>query len=66
MGGLLIVLNEPLAKLLHMFYHKLVGFQSAREKLQRTELIFIINGAIVMVMYAWNLRNVLTVPIPGY
>jgi hypothetical protein len=65
LGGLLIILNEPLAKLLHMFYHKLVGFQSTKEKLQRTKLIFIINGTIVMIMYAWNLHNVLAAPIPG-
>jgi hypothetical protein len=58
-GGLLIAFNEPLARLLHMFY-KLIGLDSTRYRLQRTKLILIINGTIVMIIYGINLRNLLT------
>jgi hypothetical protein len=64
-GGLLIALNEPLAKLLHVFYHKVLGLESTTERLQRTKLIMIINGTIIMIVYAWNLRGLLTAGNPG-
>ena len=65
MGGLLIALNEPLAKLLHRFYHKILGLESTKERLQRTKLIMIINGTIIIIVYSWNLRNLLASTNPG-
>jgi hypothetical protein len=58
-GGLIIALNEPLAKLLHVFY-KLIGLESTRYRLHRTKLILIINGTIVIIVYGFTLRNLLT------
>jgi hypothetical protein len=64
-GGLLIALNEPLAKLLHMFYHKMIGLEINKERLQRTKLILIINGTVIMIVYAWTLRSLLAAPTPS-
>ena len=65
LGGLIIILNEPLAKLLHIFYHKVLRIEGDKDKVQRTKLVLIINGTIIMLIYAWNLRNALTAAAPG-
>ena len=66
MGGLLIALNDPLAKLLHRFYHKILGLESTTERLQRTKLIMIINGTIILIVYAWTLRGLLAAANPDH
>ena len=64
-GGLIIAANGPLAKLLHLLYHKLLGIDYTKERLQRTQLVLIINGTVIMILYAWNLHSLLIAPSPG-
>ena len=65
LGGLIIALSEPLAMLLYSFYHKAFGVAITKDRLQRTRLVFLINGTIIMLVYAWSLHNALTATAPG-
>ena len=59
LSGLLIVFNEPMAKLSSQIYHRLLGTPITNSMLHRTKISFIIYGTIFLIINAINLKGLL-------
>ena len=56
---MMILLNEPLAKLSAMIYRRALGINIENKIMYRTKLSFIIYGTLFMVINAMILRSML-------
>jgi hypothetical protein len=59
MAGLLIVFNEPMARLSSHIYHRLLGTPITNTMVRRTKIAFMIYGTVFMIINAILLNGLL-------